>query len=59
MSEDEIRARLAADGYTQLAADPDGPRVLQRAAADEALAVWTSEHLVTIDESDLDLRPAR
>jgi uncharacterized protein (TIGR02118 family) len=59
MSEDEVRARLAADGYTELAADPDAPRVLKRAAADEALAVWTSEHLVTIDESDLDLRPAR
>ncbi len=59
MSEDEIRARLQADGFTDLAEDPSSPRRIKAAAAAEALAVWTSEHLVTIDESAIDARPAR
>jgi len=59
MSEDEIRDRLRAQGYTQLAEDPDGPAKLKRAAADEALIVWTDEHLVTIDAENIDARPDR
>lgn len=57
MTDDELRARLRTDGYTALAADPQAPERLRRAAAAQALAVWTSEHLVTIDESDIDVRP--
>jgi uncharacterized protein (TIGR02118 family) len=57
MSEDQIRERLAEQGYRALASDPAGPAKLRTAAAREALAVWTDEHLVTIDESALDVRP--
>jgi uncharacterized protein (TIGR02118 family) len=56
-SEDDVRRRLADDGYAELAADPDAPRKIKAAAANEALAVWTDEHLVTIDESRIDARP--
>jgi uncharacterized protein (TIGR02118 family) len=59
MSEDDVRARLAEQGYASLAADPDAPRKIKTAAANEALAVWTHEHLVTIDESRIDVRPER
>lgn len=59
MSEDEIRARLRQEGYGRLADHPALPGRLRSAAADQALAVWTEEHLVTIDESDLDVRPER
>jgi hypothetical protein len=58
MSEEEIRARLAEQGYDALAADPGAPAAIKRAAEDEALAVWTDEHLVTIDASRIDARPA-
>jgi uncharacterized protein (TIGR02118 family) len=58
-SEEEIRARLQAEGYATLAAEPDAPRRIKAAAAAEALAVWTDEHLVTIDESGIDARPER
>jgi hypothetical protein len=57
MSEDEIRARLAEQGYRELAADPTAARVIKAAAERDALAVWTEEHLVTIDESRIDVRP--
>jgi len=57
LSEDEVRRRLADDGYAALAADPDAPARIKRAAARQALAVWTREHLVTIDESRIDARP--
>jgi uncharacterized protein (TIGR02118 family) len=59
LSEDEIRQRLKADGFTDLAEDADAPRKIKAAAAAEALAVWTSEHLVTTDESAIDARPAQ
>ena len=59
MSEEEIRELLAAQGYASLAADPEAPRRIKRAAAREALGVWTSEHLVTFDESQIDVRPER
>jgi uncharacterized protein (TIGR02118 family) len=59
MSEEEIRARLAEQGYATLAADPQAPRAIKEAAAGEALAVWTEEHLVTFDASRIDARPGR
>ena len=58
MSEQDVRERLQALGYTALAADPVAPRQIKHAAAREALAVWTREHLVTIDASDIDARPS-
>ncbi len=59
MADDEIRARLAEQGYASLAADPAAPGKIRAAAANEALAVWTHEHLVTIDDSRIDARPER
>jgi uncharacterized protein (TIGR02118 family) len=59
MTEDEIRERLAAQGYATLAADADAPRKIKAAAEAQALAVWTHEHLVTIDDSRIDERPER
>jgi uncharacterized protein (TIGR02118 family) len=57
LSEDAVRQRLADHGYAELAADPDGPRQIKAAAANRALAVWTDEHLVTIDATRIDTRP--
>jgi uncharacterized protein (TIGR02118 family) len=57
MSEDEIRARLREQGYASLAADPEAPAKIKTAAAGQALAVWTDEHLVTFDRSRIDARP--
>ncbi len=59
MSEDEIRDKLREQGYTSLASDRDGPRKLKAADEAGALCVWTWEHIVTIDESALDIRPER
>jgi uncharacterized protein (TIGR02118 family) len=59
MEPEEIRRRLSEEGYTALAGDPDGPAKLKAAAAQQALAVWTPQHLVTIDETDIDVRPQR
>jgi uncharacterized protein (TIGR02118 family) len=59
MSEADVRERLRREGYTALAADPDAPRKIKTAASQEDLAVWTSEHLVTIDDSQIDQRPVR
>jgi uncharacterized protein (TIGR02118 family) len=59
MTEDEIRALLAEQGYAALAADPDAPRNIKEAAERDALAVWTEEHLVTLDKSGIDARPER
>jgi len=59
MSEDDVRALLAERGYATLAADPAAPGQIKQAAADQALAVWTDEHLVTFDASRLDARPER
>lgn len=59
MTDEQIRARLRDGGYQALAEDPDVPARLRAAAADRALAVWTDEHLVTIDTSDIDVRPGR
>jgi len=59
MSLEEIAARLAEQGYSTLAADPQAPAKLKRAADHEALAVWTHAHLVTLDYSRIDVRPQR
>ena len=59
MSEDDVRALLRERGYATLADDPRGPATIKQAAADEALAVWTDEHLVTFDASAIDARPER
>jgi uncharacterized protein (TIGR02118 family) len=59
LSEDEVRERLQKDGYKRLAADPDAPRQIKDAAAARALAVWTWEHIVTIDSSQIDERPEK
>jgi uncharacterized protein (TIGR02118 family) len=58
-SEDEIRRRLEKQGYRALAADPDIPRRLKTAAMTATLAVWTPEHIVTIDDARIDARPER
>jgi hypothetical protein len=57
MSEEAIRSKLRDQGYTKLAADSDGPRKLKAADESGALCVWTWEHIVTIDDSALDVRP--
>jgi hypothetical protein len=59
LDEEEVRLRLAEDGYTVLAEDPEAPRAIRAAASRQALAVWTKEHLVTIDDSRIDARPER
>ena len=59
MSEEQIHERLAEQGYAGLAADPDAPRRIKQAAERDALAVWTGEHLVTIDDSAIDARPEK
>jgi uncharacterized protein (TIGR02118 family) len=59
MSDADIRARLAAQGYDALADDSTAPAAIRRAAETGALAVWTDEHLVTFDESRIDARPVR
>lgn len=59
MSEDEIRARLKQQGYHALAADPDIPHQIKAAAMNGTLAVWTPEHIVTIDATRIDARPER
>lgn len=53
----EIRQRLLAEGYTALANTSGAARQLQEAAQAGAIAVWTDEHLVTIDASRIDARP--
>jgi uncharacterized protein (TIGR02118 family) len=57
LSEDEVRQRLRTDGYGRLAADPKAPEQIKDAAAGKTLAVWTWEHIVTIDASAIDERP--
>jgi uncharacterized protein (TIGR02118 family) len=55
--EDRIQRRLEDEGYASLAADPSVPCKIRAAALSGNLAVWTSEHLVTIDASRIDARP--
>jgi uncharacterized protein (TIGR02118 family) len=55
--EERIRRRFQDEGYATLAADPSVPCKIRAAALSGNLAVWTSEHLVTIDASRIDARP--
>ena len=57
LDEGAILQRLKDNRYTALAADPDAPAKIKNAAAKHALAIWTDQHLVTIDESGYDARP--
>jgi len=57
LSDAEITTRLSAQGFRSLAGDPHTPDALRAAAANGALAVWSDEHLVTLDGSRLDARP--
>ena len=59
MSEEAIRSKLRDQGYTKLAADAAGPGKLKSADESGALCVWTWEHIVTIDDSALDVRPEK
>jgi len=56
-TEEEIQTRLLLEGYTGLAADPSAASRIRAAADAGKLAVWTAEHLVTIDASRIDARP--
>jgi uncharacterized protein (TIGR02118 family) len=56
---DGIRGRLLAEGYDSLAADPTAPAKIRQAAERKLLAVWTPWHLVTLDDSRIDVRPER
>jgi hypothetical protein len=58
LDEDSIRDRLRREGYAALANDPQAPARIVAAAANGKLGVWTPEHLVTLDESRIDARPA-
>jgi len=58
LSEDQIKEKLLAQGYTSLLASvPDAPAKIKAAAAKQQLGVWTEHHLVTLDESRIDARP--
>ncbi len=59
ITEEEIHQQLLEHGYTAIASDPEAPNKIKAAAAGHALAVWTNEHLVTIDSSRIDARPDR
>ena len=59
MSVADVRLLLSEQGFTALANDPEAPVQIKAAAATEALAVWTAEHIVTIDRSGIDARPDR
>ena len=59
LSEDAVRERLQKDGYKRLAADLDAPAKIKAAAASKTLAVWTWEHIVTLDASQIDERPEK
>ena len=59
LSEDEVRERLRREGYFALANDPQAPAMIKAAAQARRLAVWTPDHLVTLDDSRIDARPER
>ena len=58
-TEAEIRQRLEKESYRSLATDPGAPARIKAASQAGLLAVWTDEHLVTIDGSHIDARPER
>ena len=57
--EERIRQQLLDQGYDSLAKDAQTPGRIKAAAATGALAVWTWEHIVTIDDSRIDARPEK
>ena len=59
LSDDEIRQRLEQQGFASLAADSAMPRKIKAAAESGTLAVWSPEHIVTIDDARIDARPER
>jgi uncharacterized protein (TIGR02118 family) len=59
LSEEQIRERLASQGFASLAADAAIPRRIKSAAEAGTLAVWSDEHIVTIDDAHIDARPER
>ena len=59
LDEDGVRRRLEDYGFSSLAADKDAARRIKEAADHQALAVFSREHVVTIDESRIDARPDR
>jgi uncharacterized protein (TIGR02118 family) len=59
LSEEEIRSHLERQGYRTLATDPKAPGAIRAASEAGLLAVWTDEHLVTIDDLRIDARPER
>jgi uncharacterized protein (TIGR02118 family) len=59
LTEDQIRARLVEENYDDLLERvPDAPAKIKAAAGAQKLGVWTRHHLVTLDESEIDARPA-
>lgn len=59
LDEAGIAERLADEGFGALANDAAAPSQIKAAAMAGTLAVWTPEHLVTIDASRIDARPER
>ncbi|HLF76341.1 MAG TPA: EthD family reductase [Dehalococcoidia bacterium] len=57
LDEAGIRERLRREGYSSLADDSSVPAKIRTAAINQKLAVWTPDHLVTLDESRIDARP--
>ncbi len=57
MSEGDVRDKLRQQGYDSLLADASAPAKIKAAAESASLAVWTDEHIVTIDASNIDSRP--
>jgi uncharacterized protein (TIGR02118 family) len=56
LNEEQIRERLKREGYA-LAENPEAPSKIKTAAEKNMLGVWTPEHLVTLDDSRIDVRP--
>ena len=57
MSQGDVREKLRQQGYDSLLTDASAPAKVKAAAESDSLAVWTDEHLVTIDASNIDARP--
>ena len=57
MSEGDVRDKLKLQGYDSLLSDASVAAKIKAAAESDCLAVWTDEHIVTIDESHIDSRP--
>jgi hypothetical protein len=57
MSEGDVRDKLKLQGYDSLLSDASVAAKIKAAAESDSLAVWTDEHIVSIDESHIDARP--